>query len=113
MSELAKRHCVPCEGKTKPLTKEAAEKLLAELGGGWQLIGDKEIAKEFVFRGFSEAIKFINELAAIAESEDHHPDINLHGWNKVKITLSTHAIGGLSDNDFILAAKINQLIKSY
>ena len=90
----------------KPLTKEQFEKHLPEVPD-WAVIEDKKIEKDFKFKDFKEAMTFVNKVGAIAEEENHHPDINLHNWNKVKITLSTHAIKGLSDNDFILAAKID------
>ena len=92
----------------KPLTKEQFEKHLPEVPD-WAVIEDKKIEKDFKFKDFKEAMTFVNKVGAIAEEENHHPDINLHNWNKVKITLSTHAIKGLSDNDFILAAKIDLL----
>lgn len=106
---LSQKHCVPCEGAVKPLTRQQIDKYLSTVTG-WEVSEDeKAIEKKFVFKNFTEAIDFINSVAKIAEEEQHHPDIFLHGWNKVDITLSTHAIGGLSENDFILAAKINAL----
>lgn len=75
----------------------------------WVTVDNKQIEKEFTFPDFVAAIDFIDRLAKIAEAEDHHPDIYLHDWNKVKITLSTHATGGLSDKDFTLATKIDDL----
>ena len=108
MDKLINKKCVPCEGWMKPLTKEQFEQHLPEVAN-WAVIEDKKIEKDFKFKDFKEAITFVNKVGAIAEEENHHPDINLHNWNKVKITLSTHAIKGLSDNDFILAAKIDLL----
>jgi len=106
---LHQKKCVPCEGNEPPLTRQVAERLLAELDQGWQIDdGDKSIGKEFQLQNFQEAINFVNNVAKIAEEEGHHPDIHLHGWNKVKLTHSTHAIQGLSENDFILAAKIEK-----
>jgi len=107
MSLLAKK-CVPCEGGTAPLSAEAAKKLLAEVSG-WVLLGDA-IGKEFEFKDFKEAMGFVNKVADIAEAEGHHPDIAVRSYNKVRLELSTHAIGGLSENDFILAAKINAIL---
>ena len=75
----------------------------------WVDVGKKQIEKEYKFKNFKEALEFVNKVGELAESEGHHPDINLHGWNKVKLTLSTHAIGGLSENDFILASKIDRV----
>ncbi|MFZ2803819.1 MAG: 4a-hydroxytetrahydrobiopterin dehydratase [Patescibacteria group bacterium] len=105
---LTQQHCVPCEGGIAPLTRELAQPMLAETPG-WALSDDaKTLSREFTFKDFPEALHFINRVGDIAEQEDHHPDIHWW-WNKVKLELSTHAIGGLSQNDFILAAKINQL----
>ena len=104
---LTEKKCVPCEGGTAPLTGEQACKLAAETPG-WD-IGKAKMEKEYVFRNFTGAIDFVNKIAEIAEAENHHPDILVHGYKKVKIELTTHAIGGLSENDFILAAKIDKI----
>lgn len=107
--DLTQKHCVSCEGGTPPFTKEEALGYMKQVVG-WQLLEEKKmkIKKEFVFKDFKEVMKFVNKVATLAESEGHHPDVNLHNYRKVDITLSTHAIGGLSENDFILATKINQ-----
>ena len=104
------KHCVPCEGGTKPLTGEQIAEYFQVLIG-WQVRNEKALTKEYKCKDFAEALAFVNATGEIAQSEDHHPDLNLHSWNKVAITLSTHAIGGLSINDFILAAKIDALKK--
>lgn len=105
---LHEQHCVPCEGGTLPLEKTEALKLAAE-ANGWTLAKDaKSISREFTFKDFTEALAWINRVGELAESEGHHPDI-YWWWNKIKLELSTHAIGGLSNNDFILASKINRL----
>lgn len=106
---LTSQKCVPCEGGVKPLTPQGFAPHLAQVKG-WSVVEDKQIQKEYKFKNFKEALDFINKVGIIAEGEDHHPDIFLHGWNKVQITLSTHSIGGLSLNDFILAAKIDSLL---
>ncbi|MBI4163027.1 MAG: 4a-hydroxytetrahydrobiopterin dehydratase [Candidatus Aenigmarchaeota archaeon] len=116
MPELAKKKCVPCEGEAMdargvgthapPMSDIEAEKLLTELNN-WKLYSGK-LSKEYSFADFNEAIKFVNKVAVIAEAEGHHPDVTI-SYNKVKIELITHAIGGLSENDFILAAKIDEL----
>ena len=104
--DLTQKKCVACEGDTAPLNRTEAEVLLRQIPG-WQLEGDgTTIAREYPFADFAQALAFVNRVGAIAESEGHHPDIAL-GWGRVAITLSTHAIGGLSENDFILAAKID------
>lgn len=105
--ELTKKKCLPCEGGTKPLSKTESEKLLKEVSG-WILVDEKIIKKQFTFGDFKEAMKFVNRVAEIAESEGHHPDIKI-SWNKVTLELWTHAIGGLSENDFIVAAKIDAI----
>lgn len=108
MSDLLAKRCIPCEGGTVPLFRPAAEKLLKELND-WQLSGDaKKISKTYKFNDFAAALAFTNKVGAIAEDQGHHPDISL-GWGRVGIELSTHAIGGLSENDFIVAAKIDAL----
>jgi len=106
---LAERKCVPCEGGIPPLTKIEAEKLMPELNQEWMLVDEANLlARSFRFKDFKETMKFVNEVAAIAEEEGHHPDMTV-SYDSVSIELMTHAIGGLSDNDFILAAKIDKL----
>ena len=105
---LLDKKCVPCEGGTMPLTIQASEALMKEVEG-WNLSPDaKKITRDFTYKDFAEALAFTNAVGAIAEAEGHHPDIAL-SWGRVGITLSTHSIGGLSENDFILAAKIDKL----
>jgi 4a-hydroxytetrahydrobiopterin dehydratase len=105
--DLLKKVCVSCEGKgIKPFDKIQAEEYLGQVSG-WILGGDvKKISKEYKFKDFIGAINFVNNVAEIAESEGHHPDIHIN-YNKVLLELTTHAIGGLSENDFIVAAKID------
>jgi len=100
--------CVPCEGGAKPLSRDEYAPYLSEIGD-WNVNEEKKIEKQFKFKDFKQALAFVNKVGDIAEEEGHHPNINLFGWNNVKITLYTHAIGGLSVNDFIVAAKINKL----
>lgn len=107
-SDLSQKHCVPCEAGVPPLARPQNLEYLKRVNE-WQLVEDKSIEKILLFKNFKEAVAFINKVAEVAEKEGHHPDILLFGWNKVKIMLSTHAIKGLSDNDFILAAKIDEL----
>ncbi len=109
---LTQQKCVPCEGGTKPLTRNEFQQYLSAVSE-WNVVNnDHQIQKDFKFKDFKHALAFVNQVGEIAEAEGHHPDLNLHGWNKLTITLSTHAIGGLSINDFILAAKIDQLSAS-
>jgi 4a-hydroxytetrahydrobiopterin dehydratase len=106
--DLAQKKCVACEGGAAPLNKIEAEVLLKQLNA-WQLSDDaKKISKELKFKNFADALAFTNKIGAIAEAEGHHPDLAL-GWGRVGIELTTHAIDGLSENDFILAAKIDAL----
>lgn len=105
---LLDKKCVPCTGTTPRLTAEQSKLFLKELSG-WTVVDNKHLEKEFIFKNFKEGIAFIDKIASIAEAEGHHPDISLYGYKKVKIILSTHAIGGLSENDFIVAAKIDAI----
>ena len=106
--ELTKKKCVPCEGGVPPLHGEELDQYLSQLKGDWAVVEGKKIQHEFKFKDFKEAMNFVNKVADLAESEEHHPDIQIH-WNKVLIELWTHSIGGLSENDFIVANKIEQL----
>ena len=106
--DLLKKKCVPCEGGAKPLSRADALDYLAEVPG-WKLDGNGiKISKEFKFKDFIGAINFVERVADVAEMEQHHPDIHIH-YNKVLLELWTHAIGGLSENDFIVAAKIDAI----
>lgn len=91
------------------MKKKEAGKYLKKIKG-WQLTGNM-IEKDFKFKNFKQAITFVNKVADLAEEEGHHPDIQVYSWNKVKISTYTHAIGGLSENDFILAAKIDKMLQ--
>lgn len=108
--DLTKKKCEPCEGGTKPFDKEEAQKYLSLLKTIWDLIEEDElkIRKKYKFETFREAMNFINKVADLAEQEDHHPNI-FNSYTRVTITLFTHAIGGLSINDFILASKTEML----
>jgi 4a-hydroxytetrahydrobiopterin dehydratase len=111
MTSLTQQKCVPCEGGTKPLTRNEFQQYLDAVPG-WTVVNEERaIKKELRFKDFAQTLAFVNKTGALAEAEGHHPDLNLHSWNKLTITLSTHAIGGLSINDFILAAKIDQLTR--
>lgn len=107
MDDLTKKHCIPCEAGTPPLGA-AAIAMHAKNVPDWQVADMKKISREFKFKDFQQSMAFINRVAEIAESEGHHPDISIF-YNLVRLELSTHAIGGLSENDFILAAKIDAL----
>jgi 4a-hydroxytetrahydrobiopterin dehydratase len=105
-TELTSRQCRPCKKGTPPLKGESLTPFQQQLGSGWKVVEEHHLEKECSFKNFKEALDFTNRVGAIAEQEDHHPDIYL-GWGKVKLTLWTHNIGGLSENDFILAAKLD------
>ena len=106
--ELAAKKCVSCEGGMPPATRDEAAILLKQINA-WTLSGDSRwISKEFKFKDFAEALAFTDKVGEIAESEGHHPDIQL-SWGKVVVELTTHAIKGLSENDFIVAAKIDKI----
>lgn len=104
-SDLKNKKCVPCEGGVDPLSDEQISQWLRELPL-WKLVG-KEIHREYQFKDFKAAMVFVNGVAELAEAEGHHPDILIYQYKKVRVTLWTHAIGGLSENDFIVAAKID------
>jgi 4a-hydroxytetrahydrobiopterin dehydratase len=109
VDELKARKCQPCEGGVPAVAIEEAQRLLQDLPG-WQLRDDgTRIRREWVVKDFPAATEFLNRVAELAEQEGHHPDLHLTGYRNVTVELSTHAIDGLSENDFILAAKINEL----
>ncbi|MBI4529896.1 MAG: 4a-hydroxytetrahydrobiopterin dehydratase [Candidatus Latescibacteria bacterium] len=107
MSELAKKTCVPCKGGVPPLKGEALRTLQAQVEG-WDVVEEHHITKAFRFPDFVTALDFVNKVGALAEEQGHHPDISL-AWGKVGITIWTHKINGLTESDFILAAKIDEL----
>jgi 4a-hydroxytetrahydrobiopterin dehydratase len=107
--ELTQKKCVPCEGIGKAYTKEEVQARMGEITG-WVLAEDgKSISRDYVLKNFVEAINVINKIKDIAEDEMHHPDLHLTSYKKLKVVLSTHAVGGLTENDLIEAAKINKL----
>lgn len=109
MSDLKQQRCAPCEGGTKALDRAAAEELLRQTKG-WSLNAEaNQISRTFTFKNFYETMAFVNALAWIAHREDHHPDLEV-GYKRCLVRYSTHAVKGLSKNDFICAAKINDLI---
>jgi 4a-hydroxytetrahydrobiopterin dehydratase len=113
MSKLAEKHCVPCEGGTPPLDDGTVRLLLGEVKG-WARRDEAKgarITKQFKFKDFVAAMAFVDKMAVIAEAEQHHPDFCVH-YNLVDVTLWTHSVGGLSENDFILAAKVDGLVEA-
>ncbi len=105
--DLRAKKCVPCEGGVPKLTRGEAEQLLEQVPE-WHLSDDR-VVRAFRFADFVAAMRFVNRMAEIAEAEGHHPDFSVH-YNHVEVSIWTHAIGGLSQNDFILAAKLNDLV---
>jgi len=112
MNDLTSKKCVPCEGGVQPLSQAEAQRLMKQLNPEWRLADDtKSIHGEWKFRNFFHTMSFANAVAHIANAEDHHPDVEL-GYGYCRIRYNTHAIGGLSENDFICAAKIDALPKT-
>ena len=108
MTELVKQHCVPCEGGVARLTRDQAERLITQ-SPGWEFSADGgEISRTFKFKNYYETLAFVNAMAWIVHGEDHHPDLDV-GYSRCHVRYSTHAVKGLTHNDFICAAKINRL----
>lgn len=109
MNELTAKQCVPCEGGVAPLSAAAAAALLGQLHSDWEIAADsKSVQRSYDFKDFYRTMSFVNAVAYIANIEDHHPDLEV-GYNYCRVRFTTHAIGGLSDNDFICAAKLDRL----
>lgn len=107
MSELASKQCVPCRGGVPPLQGEEIERLRAQLSD-WEVVHEHHLKKNYGFKNFAEALRFVNQVGELAEEQGHHPDI-CFGWGKVEVSIWTHKIDGLTESDFILAAKIDAL----
>lgn len=111
MSDLSSQQCKACEGGVSPLTHEESEKYLKKLASEWSLSDDgKSISRSFKFKNYYETMAFVNVAAMVAHQQDHHPDMSV-GYNTCHIEYSTHSIGGLSENDFICAAKTDKTLK--
>lgn len=108
-SGLAAMQCVPCRGGVPPMPLDIAESWLARLGGSWRIEEGHHLRKEYTFPDFASALAFVNRIGAVAEEQGHHPDVEL-GWGKVGVTIYTHKIDGLTESDFVLAAKIEQMV---
>lgn len=109
MSALAKKQCVPCRGGVPPLEGRQIKKLLDELGNGWVVVEDHHLEKLYTFDDFRRALDFTNRVGALAEEQGHHPDLHL-SWGRVKVVVWTHKVDGLTESDFILAAKCDELL---
>jgi len=109
MTALAEKQCVPCKGGMPPLKEAELAKLAGELGAGWQVVAEHQLEKEYKFKDFREALAFTNKVGALAEAQGHHPDFYLT-WGKVKLAIWTHKIDGLTESDFVMAAKVDKLL---
>ena len=107
MSDLAKKTCIPCKGGVPPLKGTKLDDLLEKLKNDWKIIKEHHLEKEYSFNNFKEALDFTNKVGELAENQGHHPDIFLT-WGKVKLTIWTHKIDGLTESDFIFAAKADK-----
>lgn len=110
-STLAEKACVPCRGNVPALRGARVQELLRELGGGWRVVNEHHLEKTYAFEDFAEALAFTNEVGAIAEREGHHPEIHL-GWGRVRLEIWTHAVDGLTESDFVLAAKADRALET-
>ena len=108
MTALADKECVPCKGGVAPLKGQELARLTAELGGGWKAVDEHHLEKEYDFTDFRSALAFTDKVGELAEAVQHHPDIYL-AWGKVKLSLWTHKINGLTESDFVFAAKADRL----
>jgi 4a-hydroxytetrahydrobiopterin dehydratase len=108
MSELAEKTCVPCRGGVPPLAGEAIAKLRRELDPGWEVHREHHLERTFRFPDFARALDFTNQVGALAEEQQHHPDLHL-AWGKVTVQIWTHKIDGLTESDFVFAAKVDRL----
>ena len=109
MSKLAAKECVPCRGGVPPMSGDQAQSILRELGTGWRVVDDHHLSKEYAFADFAQALAFVNRVGAMAETQRHHPDIYLT-WGKARVEIWTHKIDGLTESDFVFAAKTDQCL---
>lgn len=107
MTDLAEQTCVPCKGGVPPMEAEEAERLLARLAEGWDVVETHHLERTYEFSDFAEALTFVNTIGDIAEEQGHHPDIHL-SWGRVGVEIWTHKIDGLTESDFVLAAKFDR-----
>jgi len=108
MSELANKECIPCQGGVPPLNGGELADLLDKLGGGWRVVDGHHLEKEYRFKDFRSALAFTNRIGELAEAQGHHPDIHL-SWGRVKLSIWTHKINGLTESDFVFSAKADTL----
>lgn len=110
MNKLAEKECVPCKSGVPPMRGDEIAQHLAELSSGWKVVGEHHLEKDFEFPDFREALDFTNDVGELAERVEHHPDIHL-AWGAVKLTLWTHKVDGLTESDFVFAAKVDEIRK--
>ena len=110
MTALAEKECVPCKGGVAPLKGEALKQLAEQLETGWQVVDEHHLERDYTFKNFRAALDFTNKVGDLAEKVGHHPDIYL-AWGKVRLTVWTHKIDGLTESDFVLAAKADKLLR--
>jgi 4a-hydroxytetrahydrobiopterin dehydratase len=110
MAELAQQECAPCKGGVPPLKGDDLRRLSQQLADGWHVVNEHHLEREYKFKNFREALNFTNQVGELAEKQNHHPDIYL-AWGKVKLTLWTHKIDGLTESDFIFAAKVDNILR--
>ena len=108
MAALAEKECAACKGAVAALKGNELNKMKQELDGGWQVVNEHHLEKNYKFKDFREALSFTNKVGELAEAQGHHPDIYL-AWGKVKVTIWTHKVNGLTESDFVLAAKADRL----
>jgi len=108
MTALAEKECVPCKGGVAPLKGNDLDRLAGELNPGWKVVQEHHLEREFKFKDFREALSFTNKVGELAEQQGHHPDIYL-SWGKAKVTMWTHKVDGLTESDFVFAAKVDKL----
>ncbi len=108
MTQLAERDCVPCKGGVPPLSLDKIKDLLTQLAGGWSIEQGCHLTRTFKFKDFVEALAFVNRVGAMAEQQGHHPDLHL-SWGQVVVEIWTHKINGLTECDFVFAAKVDEL----
>lgn len=107
-SELAKKECKPCDGGTPALKGDALKQIQSKLDGGWTVRDEQKLERTYKFPDFAHALKFVNRVGEIAETQNHHPNISFT-WGEARIEIWTHKVNGLTESDFVLAAKINEL----
>jgi 4a-hydroxytetrahydrobiopterin dehydratase len=108
MSALSEKECIPCKGGIPPLKGKELAALVQELNGGWQVMNEHHLEKEYKFKDFRDALAFVKKVGELAEAQGHHPDIYL-AWGKARLTIWTHKIDGLTESDFVFAAKADRL----